>query len=89
MDSKYAQFILPLHPVNIQRPSGGKPWKIMSLTNINDIFLCNIMNRDLLLYVGVIAELDRAQLNKSHDANSQSNNQVNLTDSIVSQQSVQ
>ena len=40
------------------------------------------MNRDLLLYVGVVAELDRLTLNKSVNVNSQSNNQSNLSSSI-------
>jgi len=54
----------------------------MSLMQINDIFLSRIMNRDLLLYVGVVAELDRLTLNKSGNVNSQSNNQSNLSSSI-------
>lgn len=57
----------------------------MSLMRINDIFLCNIMNRDLLLYVGVIAELDRLQINQGGNANVQNCHQLNLTSSSAPQ----
>lgn len=57
----------------------------MSLMRINDIFLCNIMNRDLLLYVGVIAELDRLQINQGSNANVQNCHQLNLTSSSAPQ----
>lgn len=57
----------------------------MSLMRINDIFLCNIMNRDLLLYVGVIAELDRLQINQGSNANVQNSYQLNLTSSSTPQ----
>lgn len=57
----------------------------MSLMRINDIFLCNIMNRDLLLYVGVIAELDRLQINQGSNANVQNSYQLNLTSSSAPQ----
>ena len=57
----------------------------MSLMRINDIFLCNIMNRDLLLYVGVIPELDRLQINQGSNANVQNCHQLNLTSSSAPQ----
>lgn len=57
----------------------------MSLVQINDIFLCNIMNRDLLLLVGVIAELDRLHLTWASNANVQLGNEVSLTSSNTPQ----
>jgi hypothetical protein len=59
--------------------------KTMSLMQVNDIFFLIIMNKDLLLYVGVIAELDRLQLNHGSNANVQNNCQLNLTTSSNSQ----
>jgi hypothetical protein len=59
--------------------------KTMSLMQINDIFFLIIMNKDLLLYVGVIAELDRLQINRGSNANVQNNCQLNLTTSSSSQ----
>jgi hypothetical protein len=82
MFSLYAQFILYDSTVNICRPQRRQAVETMSLMQINDIFLSRIMNRDLLLYVGVVAELDRLTLNKSGNVDSQSNNQSNLSSSI-------
>ena len=85
MFSLYAQFILYDSTVNICRPQRRQAVETMSLMQINDIFLCNIMNRDLLLYVGVIAELDRLQINQGGNANVQNSCQLNLTTSSNSQ----
>jgi hypothetical protein len=59
--------------------------KTMSLMQINDIFFLIIMNKDLLLYVGVIAELDRLQINRGSNANVQNPCQINLTTSSSNQ----
>ena len=85
MFSLYAQFILYDSTVNICRPQRRQAVETMSLMQINDIFLCNIMNKDLLLYVGVIAELDRLQINQGSNANVQNPCQLNLTTSSSSQ----
>ena len=85
MFSLYAQFILYDSAVNICRPQRRQAVKTMSLMQINDIFLCDIMNKDLLLYVGVIAELDRLQINQGSNANVQNPCQLNLTTSSNSQ----
>jgi len=85
MFSLYAQFILYDSTVNICRPQRRQAVETMSLMQINDIFLCNIMNKDLLLYVGVIAELDRLQINQGSNANVQNPCQLNLTTSSNSQ----
>jgi hypothetical protein len=57
----------------------------MSLMQISDIFLCDIMNKDLLLYVGVIAELDRLHLAQGGNANVQVHCQIDLTGSADTQ----
>jgi hypothetical protein len=85
MFSLYAQFILYDSTVNICRPQRRQAVETMSLMQINDIFLCDIMNKDLLLYVGVIAELDRLQINQGSNANVQNPCQLNLTTSSSSQ----
>ena len=85
MFSLYAQFILYDSAVNICRPQRRQAVEKMSLMQINDIFLCDIMNKDLLLYVGVIAELDRLQINQGSNANVQNPCQLNLTTSSNSQ----
>ena len=85
MFSLYAQFILYDYAVNICRPQRRQAVETMSLMQINDIFLCDIMNKDLLLYVGVIAELDRLQINQGSNANVQNPCQLNLTTSSNSQ----
>ena len=85
MFSLYAQFILYDCAVNICRPQRRQAVETMSLICINDIFLCDIMNKDLLLYVGVIAELDRLQINQGSNANVQNSCQLNLTTSSNSQ----
>jgi hypothetical protein len=85
MFSLYAQFILYNSTVNICRPQRRQAVETMSLMQINDIFLCDIMNKDLLLYVGVIAELDRLQINQGSNANVQNPCQLNLTTSSNSQ----
>jgi hypothetical protein len=85
MFSLYAQFILYDCAVNICRPQRRQAVETMSLMQINDIFLCDIMNKDLLLYVGVIAELDRLQINQGSNANVQNPCQLNLTTSSNSQ----
>jgi hypothetical protein len=85
MFSLYAQFILYNSTVNICRPQRRQAVETMSLMQINDIFLCDIMNKDLLLYVGVIAELDRLQINQGSNANVQNPCQLNLTTSSSSQ----
>jgi hypothetical protein len=85
MFSLYAQFILYDSTVNICRPQRRQAVETMSLMQINDIFLCDIMNKDLLLYVGVIAELDRLQINQGSNANVQNPCQLNLTTSSNSQ----
>ena len=85
MFSLYAQFILYDSTVNICRPQRRQAVETMSLMQINDNFLCDIMNKDLLLYVGVIAELDRLQINQGSNANVQNPCQLNLTTSSNSQ----
>ena len=85
MFSLYAQFILYDSTVNICRSRRRQAVETMSLMQINDIFLCDIMNKDLLLYVGVIAELDRLQINQGSNANVQNLCQLNLTTSSNSQ----
>jgi hypothetical protein len=52
---------------------------------VNDIFFLIIMNKDLLLYVGVIAELDRLQINHGSNANVQNNCQLGLNSSSAPQ----